>query len=395
MTSEPDSKPGRRPPTIELTAREVSQSGTSPGAGGATDGTASANEQGASKPAAGLWRSYAIGALAGAVAMAVAGSGLWYAGLAPTREAAAPPGAVAPIERAPSAALPADIAARLDKIERTLKAAAQPERALDERLKAADAQANSLGDSVSALRRRVEDVAAAAQTAQRTADEASSAADSAKSGAQSAVRRADLDALAKRIATLETAVNSLAEQVAQQTSAADDRAVRLTIVAEALRAMAERGVSFQSELKALKSLGADQNAIAALEPFAASGIPSAPTLAGELAAIIPALRQASDTTPADATFLAKLEAHAQKLVRITPVDAPVGNDPAAVIARINADAGRIDIVAAIHDIAALPDSAKTLVGAWVKKAEARNAAMAASRQIAADALAALGKTASQ
>jgi len=90
-----------------------------------------------------------------------------------------------------------------------------------------------------------------------------------------------------------------------------------------------------------------------------------------------------------------LKTHAQKLVRITPVDAPAGNDSSAVAARINLDAAHGDIAAALTNIAALPDSAKALAADWVKKAEARNAAIAASRQIAADALAALGKPASQ
>jgi len=43
----------------------------------------------------------------------------------------------------------------------------------------------------------------------------------------------------------------------------------------------------------------------------------------------------------------------------------------------------------------LPDPARTLAAPWVKKAEAREAAIAASRRIAADALAALGKPAQQ
>ncbi len=393
MTSEPDSKPGRRPPTIELTATEVDKPASPPDAGGTPEGSvangAQSDSEAAGRASAARWRSHAISGLVGASVMAVVGAGLWYARFAPTREAAAPP--VAP---APNVSLPDDITARLAKIEGALKASG-PDPALADRLAAAEAQARSLNDALSALRRRVDEVAATAQTAQEAADAASAAADTAKSTIRGAVRRSDLDAVTKRLTALETTVNSLAEQVAQRTSGADDRAVRLTIVAEALRAMAERGAPYQSELAAVKSLGADQNATAALEPFAASGIPSAAALAQELATLIPALRRASDTLPPDATFLGKLEAHAQKLVRITPVDAPVGNEPSAIVARLNDDAGRGDIAAALRDIAMLPDPAKTLAAAWVKKAEARNAAFAASRRIAVDALAALGKTATQ
>ena len=107
------------------------------------------------------------------------------------------------------------------------------------------------------------------------------------------------------------------------------------------------------------------------------------------------MRRAAEPSSGGSTFLDRLEANAQHLVRITPVDAPAGNDPSAVIARIEVDAEHADIAAALTDIAALPEAAKPLAADWVEKAKARDAAIAASRQIAADALAALGKPAPQ
>ena len=134
------------------------------------------------------------------------------------------------------------------------------------------------------------------------------------------------------------------------------------------------------------------------QPFAAQGVPSAAQLGRELAALMPALYRAAEAEPNNNSFLARLESHAQKLVRITPVGtsaAPAGDDPASVIARINAAAARGDSAAALADIAKLPDAARALADDWVKKAQAREAAIAASRRIAADALAALSKPVSQ
>jgi hypothetical protein len=85
-------------------------------------------------------------------------------------------------------------------------------------------------------------------------------------------------------------------------------------------------------------------------------------------------------------------------VRITPAGtsaAPAGDDASSVIARINAAAARGDVAAALAEIAKLPDAPRALVDAWVKKAQAREAAIAASQHIAAAALAALGKPGSQ
>ncbi len=200
--------------------------------------------------------------------------------------------------------------------------------------------------------------------------------------------------MANRIAALEGTIKTLSADVTQP-SGADDKAARLTIAAEALRAAVERGVPYAAELTAVHSLGVDQSVTAPLEPYAASGIPSATALAHELAALTPALDRAVATPSGDTTFLERIEASAQKLVRITPVEAPAGNDPPAVIARIDSDAARGDIAAALDDIAALPDSAKPLAADWAKTARARNAAISASRQIAADALAVLSKPAAQ
>ena len=141
----------------------------------------------------------------------------------------------------------------------------------------------------------------------------------------------------------------------------------------------------------MQALGVDRKATAALEPFAASGVPSSAALARELAALAPALQAASEPQSGDTTFVERLKSNAQKLVRITPLNAPTGNDPQAVVDRISLDAAHADIGAALADINALPDAAKPLAAAFTKKAAAREAALAASRQIAAEALAALAQ----
>jgi hypothetical protein len=206
------------------------------------------------------------------------------------------------------------------------------------------------------------------------------------------VRREDVDALASRIMALESAVKGLAAVTAPLTSSgANDRAARLTIAAEALRAAVERGTPYQNELSALKALGIDAKKTEALEPFAGSGVPTAAALARELEALVPALQDAAEPRSGDTSFVERLKNNAQKLVRIAPLNAPPGNDPQAVADRIRLDAVHADIGAALADINALPDPEKPLAAAWNKKAAAREAALAASRQIAAEALAALAQ----
>jgi hypothetical protein len=394
--SEPDSTSRRRPPTIDLTAKEVEAelgARESAAAGAASNGEATGDSSRArnlrsSRGAA----AYAIGAVVGAVAVAAIVAAIWISGFAQVRQTAA-----APSVPAAKTADADEISSRLDKIQQALQAPS-PNEPLAARLAAAQAQMNSLGDQLTALTRRVDDIAAASQAAAAEAKAAAATADAAKNSMQTAVPRHDIDALNNRIAALESEIRSLSTNLAQRSSSADDRAARATVAAEALRSAVERGAPYQTELAAVKSFGADQSAVASLAPFAGEGVPSASALGRELSALMPTLAHAPGAAPSESSFLGRLESHARKLIHVTPIEAsanPVGDESSSVIAHINDDAARGDITAALADISRLPEAARSRLVDWVKKAEAREAAIAASRRIAADALAALGAPAAQ
>src|SRR5580693_10808621 len=374
--SEPDSTPRRRPPTIDLTATEVDaekpaaaqEPSQEPAKEPATakapsDGGQQTGEPAPARPRSPIKSAVAgiVGGAAGAIAVIAIGAGLWFGGYVP-------PGLVpaSPSPQPTNNAAIDEISARLNKIEGAVATQQQQkpvpppqtDPALVSRLATAEAATKSLSDSLAALTHRVDDAAAAAQTALAQAKSASTAADAAKSAAQAAVARSDHDSLAARIAPLESAVKTLADDIKHETATADDRPARLTVAAEALRGAVERGAPYQAELAAAKSLGADQSATAPLEAFAAAGVPSASALAHELASLAPALQQAAEPAASNSSFLGRLESNAQHLVRITPVDAPPGDDPSSVVTRIGVDAAHADIAAAPADIAKLPEAAK-------------------------------------
>jgi hypothetical protein len=418
--SETDDQTPRRPPTIELAATEVDGSADKAAASEADAGAAGAAEHATaaagSAPSGRRFTSHIASALIGAVVMAAAAAAFWITGIIPPHETT-PVGTAASDMSAPAApsnpppspppspaaaqngsAAP-DVAARLDKIERAIEA--QPsDPALGSRIAELAGQTKTLADNLAALTRRVDETAAASQSAAKAADTALNTAAAAKSASEAVskdqVRHEDVDALASRIMALESAVKGLAAVTAPLTSSgADDRAARLTIAAEALRAAVERGAPYQAEMSAVQALGVDQKATAALAPFAVSGVPSTTALARDLEGLLPSLEEASEPQSADSTFLDRLKANAQKLVRITPLNAPPGNDPQAVIDRLRLDAAHADIGAALSDLNALPDAAKSLAADWSKKAAAGEAALAASRRIAAEALAALAQPSPQ
>jgi hypothetical protein len=192
------------------------------------------------------------------------------------------------------------------------------------------------------------------------------------------------------MAALERSAGAMESELGKRATLANDRATRLALATSALRSAVERGEPFTSELTAARPL-APENAFTSLEPFAASGVPNNATLARELSALVPALRATSNAMPVEGGFLDRIKSSASRLVRIRPAEESPSDDPTAVIARVEAKAARTDIAGALEDLAKLPPAVRTPAQAWIEKAQARIAAIQTSRQLAADAINALGK----
>jgi hypothetical protein len=99
--------------------------------------------------------------------------------------------------------------------------------------------------------------------------------------------------------------------------------------------------------------------------------------------------KAAAPQPSETGILERLQANAEKLVRIRPVDAPAGDDPTALLARIEFKAARGDVAGVLADLPKLPSDARVKAQAWMSKVEARDRALAAIRRFNADAITAL------
>lgn len=200
-------------------------------------------------------------------------------------------------------------------------------------------------------------------------------------------------ALAARIDALEQAARNAQTEIAKEITKAahtPDMPARLAIAAATLRSAVVSGEPFADELAAVKALGADAAAVAALEPFAGGGAPNNMTLLRELS---PLLASASTATPAAAPkaegFLERLKDNAAKLVRIRPVSETTGDASAAGIARARDFAAKGDLRAAHAEVRSLPAQSRAPLDSWIARVDARDGARAASRKIAGDAARAL------
>jgi hypothetical protein len=270
-----------------------------------------------------------------------------------------------------------EVTRRVAKLEATSPAS---DPALAARITALEAEVKAMAATLGSVGRRDEEVLAVARDARARADASAAAlAELAqKLPAATAAERSQLEALASRVTAVERS---------EKAAESGDRALRLALAATALNNAVERGDAFAAELATAKALGADAKLVAALEPFARSGVPSAAALARQFSELAPAL-QASGAREG---VLARLQVNAEKLIRIRRVDEPAGNDAGAIVARAEAKVSRSDIAGAVSELAQLPPDARAPAEAWMKSAQGRIAAIDASRRLAADALSGLAK----
>jgi len=386
-----DATPGARrkkgvPPTIDLTVTEMPAGAAGPQQSEppptASEPPPAAQEprsipaQKAPPATSGSLSRYIAGA-AGAVTMTVILFGLWLTDLLPVRYEATP-GSTQQLA-ADSKAIDA-FSQRVSKIEESISKM----QASGERLTAAENTLKSQSDAA---------VANAAQGRAR-ADEAMTAVNDlrasidATKSSSGGISATDFDTLQQRIAVLEQSAKAAREEIAKTSSR--DSAARQALSAAALRDAVVSGAPFAAELAQAKSLGAIDKEISVLEPFAATGIPSPAALAQELHNLLPAMVNLAGAQAPQGGFLERLQANAGKLVRIRPVDAPPSDDPLAVLSRIENDVAKSDVAAALADLGKLPNPIRAPAQGWISKAQAREAALKAARQYAADTARAIG-----
>lgn len=389
----------RSAPTIDLTATEVppaaADSGRSSGPPPAherpeavTEPEAQPMADQASSLKQSAWLSVPAlaGGVFGAALMAIVLGALWFADAVPVRYVASSDSSAqisAPDNRAVDA-----ITQRITRIEGALARLPANDPGVAERLSAADNAMKSLGIALTALNKRNDEIAGNAADARARADAAQNAMTQLRDSVQSLSKNtpaspspADVDIVQKRLAALEQAVKV----------APADNAARLALSAAALRDTVASGAPFVAELDEVRSLGADEKSLAPLVPFASSGAPTIETLAQELRALIPTIMKTSGAQVPAGNYLERLEASAARLVRIRPVGMPAGDDASAVLARVEKEAASAAIADALTDLGKLDVATRAPAQAWIGKAQARQTAVAAARELASQTAHALGK----
>ena len=374
-------RPRREPPTIDLEATDVSTTPKETAEAKVEPGPAEAaspeHVASASKPVS----PWAIAPISGAVAAALVIAVGWALGW-PTVQA--PPPAVQL-----NAGAIDDLTTRIAGLESKASKPATP--AADP---AAAARMEAIEKSVAALRSEL-----AATRAQ--ADKLASAINDVKAAPRDASAASpDLSAVDQRIAQIERATKAQETEIAAiktaeakpvESKPADDVALRRVVAASLLDVSVRHGDPYAAQLAAAKVLSPNADALKPLEAFASSGVPNAPALCRELVAIVPKLTPpAAENETTGSGVIDRLQAGAAKLVRVQRADA-VGTDRGSIVARVTAAALRNDLNEARRELNTLAASDRAAAQEWLGKVDARDAALAASRKYAGDAMAALAQ----
>jgi hypothetical protein len=379
----PDSeRPKREPPTIDLEATEVSTEPQAAAAATAAEPQPESVSEAPAAPAPQPVSPWIVAPLSGAVAAALVIGVGWMLGWPPIQPASAPQ---------PNAAIDG-LTARIAGLEsKSGKAVADP---------AAAARTEALEKSLAALRTEL-----AATRAQ--GEKLASAINDVKAAprADGAAASPDLTAIDERIAKVESLMRAQSAEIAQQGSKiadaraadakpADDMPLRRVVAAALLDVLVRVGDPYPAALSVAKALAPNPDALKPLDQFADKGVPNAGRLSTELLALVPKLQPVAQQNNATtgAGIVERLQAGAAKLVKIERTDT-VGNDRGAVVARITAAALRNDSNEARRELKTLEPADRAAAQGWLEKADARDAALAASRQFAADAMAVLAKPA--
>jgi hypothetical protein len=367
--SSPDTgRPKREPPTIDLEASEIS---------GETQNTGSGPD--AAPERSFPWPSRT--AVSAAIIATVFGAGaaaLVIAAASVTGWLAVP--SETPVPLPANTAAVDELAARIASVESKAKTppATTPDPAAAARLEGLEKSLAALRSDLAASRAQAEKVTAAVNDM--------------KSAPRETAPPVDLSAINERLAQIERATRAQTAELAQESNKpADDVPLRRIVAASLLDVLVRVGDPYPAALAATKSLAENPDALKPLEGFANSGVPSANALCRDLLTLVPKLSPpAPENSTTGTSIVDRLQAGAAKLVRIERTDA-VGNDRGAVVARITAAALRNDLADARRELKTLPPADRTAAQTWLDKADARDAALAASRQFAADAMAALAK----
>ena len=258
---------------------------------------------------------------------------------------------------------------------------------------------------IQALVDRLATVESAANAAGEAANTALQAANrAAEASTRPAAPAVDLRPLETRVQSLDqrlaaaetearaTKTEALAREAPVAALARRSEATSLAVVAQSLGQALDQGAPFEAALTVAASLGADPSKIASLQAIAKTGAPTARAIAQLWTAEARAALDATLEPEGEQGWLDRLKAGAARVVRVRPAGEAPGDDPAALIGRIDAALSRGAIGEGLAAWNRLPEPARAASRGFAEAARKRVAAEEAVKALTSGAVADIARS---
>ncbi|SCZ38924.1 hypothetical protein SAMN03080610_02360 [Afifella marina DSM 2698] len=185
--------------------------------------------------------------------------------------------------------------------------------------------------------------------------------------------RAQLEELSQRMTKLEESMENAT-------------AIAPAVAAEAFADAVASGQSYETELEAVFGFAGEGAVSETLSAHAAEGLPTREALAAEFRTYVPKILRAADAPEEDVGVMDRLIASARGLVEVRPAGPRQGDEPDAIVSRIEADlaAGRLN--EAYTEWQSLPEGVRQPSADWAEKLKARADAEALAEDLRAKSL---------
>ncbi len=185
-----------------------------------------------------------------------------------------------------------------------------------------------------------------------------------------------LEATEGRVGSMESKLAKI-EAGAEAATKAQAEAVFAVALAD-LKSAVDAGRPFGPEWEVVKRAAPEGvPALAPLEAFVATGVPSPTKLREDLPKVARAMVEADEAASAGSGFLDRMMSHAASIVRVRPAGESAGESLSAKVSRIESRLASGDLPAALAAWKALPDGARAVSAKWGAALEARVAVDAA------------------
>jgi hypothetical protein len=172
-------------------------------------------------------------------------------------------------------------------------------------------------------------------------------------------------------AAFQVLADKVAALEAKPADSGDAKSVATAIAASGLKAAIDRGGSFMNELETYASVVPASPDVEALRGLAAKGVPSQQELLAEFGDAATAMIAASIVPDPDIGILQRLTDSAKSLVKSRRVGDVAGDEPDAIVARIEVALQKGDLAAVLALSATLPEASKVAAKAFLDRVTAR------------------------